>query len=145
MKIRDAKFLTNDELRYVLRSVSNATDEFSKEILKVALVAQIVILDVNWDEYETCNDMYDAVMAEGISFENEIRNYYLIDKIIYNENSVEKIVANFLNDLSNKIDEYAKTVDLSQMEGLVDELKKLSGADEVKTEAEKVEEIKIEK
>lgn len=139
MKIRDEKFLTNDELRYILRGVSNATDEFSKEILKVALVAQIVMPDVNWDEYETCNDMYDAVMAEGISFENEIRNYYLIDKIIYNENSVEKIVANFLNDLSNKIDEYAKTVDLSQMEGLVGELKKLSGADEVKTE--KVEEI----
>ena len=138
MKIRDKKFLTNDELRYVLSGVQSATDEFSKEILKVGLTAQIVIEDVNWDEYETCNDMYDAVMENDIDL-YEIKNYYIIDEIIKKENSVEKVVERFLNELSDKIDEYSKSVDLTQMEGLLNEFKKIAGGSE-----EEIKEIKVE-
>ena len=135
MKIRDKKFLTNDELRYVLSGVQSGTDEFSKEMLKVGLVAQIIIEDVNWDEYDTCNDVYDAVMENDIDL-YELKNYYIIDEILKKENSVEKVVERFLNELSDKIDEYSKSVDLTQMEGLVNEFKKVVGGSE--------EEIKVE-
>lgn len=138
MKIRDKKFLTNDELRYVLNGVRNATDEFSKEILKVGLTAQIVIEDVNWDEYETCNEMYDAVMENDIDL-YELKNYYIIDEILKKENSVEKVVERFLNELSDKIDEYSKSVDLTQMEGLLNEFKKIAGGSE-----EEIQELKVE-
>lgn len=138
MKIRDKKFLTNDELRYVLNGVRSATDEFSKEILKVGLTAQIVIEDVNWDDYETCNDMYDAVMENDINL-YELKNYYMIDEILKKENSVEKVVERFLNELSDKIDEYSKSVDLTQMEGLLNEFKKIAGGSE-----EEIKEIKVE-
>ena len=135
MKIRDKKFLTSDELSYIIRSMSSATDEFSKEILKVALVAQIVIDDVNWEEYDTCNDMYDAIMDSDVDL-YEIKNYLEIDEIIRKENSLEKVVERFLDGLNQKIDEYAKSVDLTQMEGLLNEFKNISGGSE--------EEIKVE-
>lgn len=138
MKIRDKKFLTSDELTYVLNAVQMATDEFSKEILKVALVAQIVIDDVDWnavDEngnaiYETCNDIYDAVMAEEAVNEDfklryDVVNFWQIDDILDRETRVDKVIANFLNELGAKIDEYAKTVDLGQLKGLLNELKNL--------------------
>ena len=138
MKIRDKKFLTSDELTYVLNAVQMATDEFSKEILKVALVAQIVIDDDDWnaiDEdgnaiYETCNDIYDAVMAEEAVNEDfklryDIVNFWQIDDILDRETRADKVIANFLNELGAKIDEYAKTVDLGQLEGLLGELKGL--------------------
>lgn len=143
MKIRDKRFLTSDELTYVINGVENGTDEFSKEILKVALVAQIVIEDVNWDEYETCNDIYDAVMEEeskenGFCLAIDIENYYEIDEILRREHSVEKTVERFLYGLNKKIDEYAKRIDVSQLEGLLNELKNLE------VENEEVKEIVVE-
>lgn len=130
MKLRDKRFLTSDELTYVINGVENGTDEFSKEILKVALVAQIVIEDVNWDEYETCNDIYDVVMEEeskedGFCLAIDIENYYAIDEILRREHSVEKTVERFLYGLNKKIDEYAKRIDVGQLEGLLNELKNL--------------------
>ena len=156
MKIRDNKFLTSDELSYIVNGVANATDEFSKEILKVALTAQIVVEDVDWSKYDTCNDIYDYMMQEFSKYdykveENEregvedfcisIYNYGAIDTILERENSVEKTVERFLNGLNDKIDEYSKTVDITQLEGLLGELKKLGDGDGIENE-EVLKEIK---
>ena len=138
MKLRDNKFLTSDELSYIVNGVANATDEFSKEILKVALTAQIVVEDVDWSKYDTCNDIYDYMMQEFSKYDYKegvedfcisIYNYGAIDTILERENSVEKTVEKFLNGLNDKIDEYSKTVDVTQLEGLLGELKKLSDGD----------------
>ena len=122
-------YLTSDDLTYILNSLEAVEDEFSREILKVALTAQILIDDEDWESYETCNDMYDKVMSEGIDMYAKITNYYMIDEVLEKKNSLEKVVERFLDGLNSKIDEYAKSVDLAQMENLLGELKGLSGED----------------
>lgn len=140
----EKNYLTNDELRYIINGLEDIDNEYDREIIKVALVIQILIKDVDWDKYNTCNEMYDAYMAQDdVDIENDVKNYYKIDEILNKENSLEKIVERFLNGLSDKIDEYSKTVDVTQLEGLLGELKKLSDGDGIENE-EVLKEIKIE-
>ena len=122
-------YLTSDDLTYILNNLDAVEDEFSKEILKVALTAQILIEDGDWDSYNNCNDIYDKIVSEGINFYDKVKNYYVIDEIIRKQNSVEKVVERFLDGLNQKIDEYSKLIDLSQMETLIGELKKLGSED----------------
>lgn len=128
-------YLTSDELIYILNRIGAATDEFSKEILKVSAAAQILIEDEDWTQYELCNDVYDKVMSEDINLYSEVKNYYVIDEILKKENSLEKVVERFLSGIESKIDEYGKQIDLESLKGLVGELKNLEGEDKV-TEAE---------
>ena len=121
----ERNYLTSDEINYILNSLDGVDDEFSKEILKIALIGQMLIEDVNWDEYETCNDMYDAIVAEGIDLTMEVRNFYMIDDILYKENSLEKVVERFLNGIESKIEEYGKSIDAESLKGLIGELKNL--------------------
>ena len=125
------QYLTSDELTHVINSVEAATDEFSKEILKVALVAQILVEGEDWDKYEVCNDIYDKMMEQDdICLDCDVKNFYVIDEIIKNNNSLEKVVGRFLNDISAKIDDYAKLVDTESLKGLLVELKELQKEDE---------------
>lgn len=130
-------YLTSDDLTYILNTLDAVEDEFSREILKVALTAQILIEDEDWDSYNNCNDMYDKIVSEGINFYDKVKNYYVIDEIIRKQNSVEKVVERFLDGLNQKIDEYSKLIDLSQMETLVGELKKLGGEEKEEEKEEK--------
>lgn len=126
----EKNYLTNDELRYIINGLEDIDNEYDREIVKVASVIQILIKDVDWDKYDTCNEMYDAYMAQDdVDIETDVKNYYKIDEILNKENSLEKIVERFLNGLSDKIDEYGKSVDLESLKGMLGELKKISGDD----------------
>lgn len=125
MKLK-RNYLTSDEISYIINSLDAIDSEYSREIVKKALAAQILIDDVDWNQYETCNDMYDALMEQNdIDIEFDVKNYYVIDEILQKENSLEKVVERFLNGLNEKIDEYGKSVDLESLKGMLGELKKL--------------------
>lgn len=140
----EKNYLTNDELHYIINGLEDIDNEYDREIVKVALAIQILIKDIDWGKYKTCNEMYDAYIAQDdVNIETDVKNYYKIDEILNKENSLEKIVERFLNGLNDKIDEYSKTVDVTQLEGLLGELKKLSDGDGIENE-EVLKEIKIE-
>lgn len=123
-------YLTSDEISYIINSLEAIDGEYSREIVKKALIIQILIDDVDWNQYESCNDMYDAYMAQDdIDIEFDVKNYCIIDEILQKENSLEKVVERFLNGLNEKIDEYGKSVDLESLKGMLGELKKLENGD----------------
>lgn len=137
MKLK-RNYLTSDEISYIINSLEAIDGEYSREIVKKALIIQILIDDVDWNQYESCNDMYDAYMAQDdIDIEFDVKNYCIIDEILQKENSLEKVVERFLNGLNKKIDEYGKSVDLESLKGMLGELKKLEDGDNEELVVEK--------
>ena len=135
MKLK-RNYLTSDEISYIVNSLGAVDGEFDRLILKYALIGQMLVDEVDWDKFETCNDMYDYIMEEQSKEDNtlgdllyEVENAYVIDDILNKENSLEKVVERFLNGLNDKIDEYAKKVDLESLKGLIGELEELKVED----------------
>lgn len=108
--IRD--YLTSSEISYIVDSMLEKETAFEREILKVALVAQLVCEDIG--EFTDCNDIYDKVMTnDKINLSVIVRNYNVIDKIYQEETGANKILKDFIEDISVKIDNSIKNLDLN--------------------------------
>ena len=57
--VRD--YLTSEEINYIVDSMLKNDNAVAREILKVGMVAQFLCEDL--DEFESCNDIYDKVVA----------------------------------------------------------------------------------
>ena len=118
--VRD--YLTSDELSFVVKSILEKESAIEREVVKVGLVAQLVCEDIG--DYENCNDIYDMIMADSkLNFSEIINNYNVIDKIIAQETSVEKILKDFVNSINEKLDKSIKDIDLN---GAIAQLKELT-------------------
>lgn len=108
--VRD--YLTSEELDYIVNAMLEKETAFEREILKVALVAQLVCEDIG--EFIDCNDIYDKVMTnDKINLSVIVRNYNVIDKIYQEETGANKILKDFIEDISVKIDNSIKNLDLN--------------------------------
>ena len=118
--VRD--YLTSQELGYIVNAMLEKETALEKEMVKVALVAQLVCEDLG--DFEDCNDIYDMVMVDDkINFDAIIRNYGLIDKLVDEETSINKVLKEFVEDMSKKIEDAVKNLDLNSA---VKELKKVT-------------------
>ena len=108
--VRD--YLTSDELSFIVKSMLEKESAIEREVVKVGLVAQLVCEDI--DNYENCNDIYDMVVSDSkLNFAEIINNYNIIDKIIAQETSAEKILKDFVNSINEKLDKSMKDIDLN--------------------------------
>ena len=118
--IRD--YLTSQELGYIINAMLEKETALEREIVKVALVAQLVCEDIG--DFEDCNDIYDKVVADSkINFDGIVTNYYIIDALIAQETGVNNILKDFINDISEKIMKAIENLDLNSA---IKELKSLS-------------------
>ena len=121
------KYLTSEELAFIVNTINQEEDLVTKEILKVALVAQCCI-----DEFQeiesgtTCNDIYDKIvscdecdMIETMS--TQIHNWYAIDNCCNNE--IVDLVANFLSIVGNRIDKFAEDISNETLQNSIDQVK----------------------
>ena len=108
--IRD--YLTSQELGYIINSMLEKETALEREIVKVGLVAQLVCEDIG--DFEDCNDIYDKVVADSkINFDGIVTNYYIIDALIAQETGVNKILKDFVDDMSEKITKAIENLDLN--------------------------------
>ena len=114
------KYLTNDELAYIVNEVVQYDNAVTREIVKVGMVAQLVIKDLG--EFEDCNGVYDYVMEKGIDL-NEIVNYKTLNDLIDAETGVTKIIKDFVTDMMEKINKSVENLDLN---GAISQLKEIS-------------------
>ena len=115
--IRD--YLTSQELGYIINAMLEKETALEREIVKVALVAQFVCEDVG--DFEDCNDIYDKVVADSkINFDGIVTNYYIIDALVAQETGVNKILKDFVDDMSKKLENSIQNLDLK---GVIKELK----------------------
>ena len=125
--VRD--YLTSEELGYIVNAMLEKETAIEREVVKVALVAQLVCEEIG--DFNDCNDIYDKVVADSkFNFNEIINNYYIIDKLYQEETGINKILKDFVNDISKKLDDATKNIDLN---GAIKQLKEI---------AEKQEDIK---
>ena len=118
--VRD--YLTSQELDYIINAMLEKETALEREIVKVALVAQLVCEDIG--DFEDCNDIYDKVVADSkINFDGIVTNYYVIDALVAQETGVNKILKDFIDDMSEKITKAIKNLDLNSA---IKELKNIS-------------------
>ena len=122
--VRD--YLTSSEIGYIINAMLEKETALEREVVKVALVAQLVCEDIG--DFDDCNDIYDKVVADSkLNFSAIINNYDVIDKMYKEETGVEKILKDFVNDISGKIETATKNLDLN---GAVSQLKEIAEKNE---------------
>lgn len=125
--VRD--YLTSGEIGYIVNAMLEKETAIEREVVKVGLVAQLVCEDMG--DFNDCNDIYDKVVTDPkLNFSEIINNYNIIDKLVAEEIGVNKILKDFVDDISKKLDNATKNIDLN---GAIKQLKEI---------AEKQEDIK---
>ena len=114
------KYLTSNEISYIVNEMVQRKNAVEREIVKVGMVAQLVIKDLG--EYENCNDIYDYIMEKGIDL-TKIVNYNDIDKFVNEELGVNKIIADFVEDFTKNISKSLEGLDLN---GAIAQLKEIA-------------------
>lgn len=118
--IYSKRFLTSEELSYIVTEMLKHDSAIEQEIVKVGMVAQLVVKDLG--EYESCNDIYDYVMEKNIDL-TKIVNYDTIDKLVNEERGVNKIISDFVSEFNDKISETLKDLDINKA---VEQLKEIA-------------------
>lgn len=118
-------YLTSQELGYIVNVMLEKETALEKEVVKVALTAQLLCEDLG--EFEDCNDIYDKVVANGIDFSSIINNYNIIDKLVAEETGINKVLNDFINNISIKLEDSIKNLDLN---GAIKELKGIANINE---------------
>lgn len=128
--VRD--YLTSEELGYIVNAMIEKETAVEREVVKVALVAQLVCEEIG--DFNDCNDIYDKVVADSkLNFSEIVNNYNIIDKLYQEETDINKIIKDFIDDISKKLDDATKNIDLN---GAIKQLKEITDTQE------KIEEIK---
>ena len=118
--VRD--YLTSVEIGYIVNAMIEKDSAVEREIVKVALVAQLLCEDIG--DFEDCNDIYDKVVSDStINFSVIVNNYDVIDKLYAEETGINKILKDFIKDISKKIDDSIKNLDLN---GVISQLKEIA-------------------
>ena len=115
------KYLTSEEINYIINEMLNRDNAFEREIVKVGMVAQLLVKDLG--EFEDCNGVYDYVMENNIDIEKNIVNYSIIDKLVDKELSIDKFMKEFIIGFDERINESMKNLDLN---GAIKELKEVA-------------------
>lgn len=108
--VRD--YLTSQELNYIISAMLEKETALEREIVKVALVVQILGEDIG--EFEDCNDIYDKVVADPqINLDGIVTNYYIIDKLIAEETGVERVLKDFVQSVNENVVKALENLDLN--------------------------------
>ena len=108
--VRD--YLTSEEIGYIVNAMLEKETAIEREVVKVALVAQLVCEKIG--DFEDCNDIYDKVVSDDtINFNEIINNYDIIDKIYQEETGINKILKDFVKRINEKLDKMGN-IDLNE-------------------------------
>ena len=124
--VRD--YLTSDELGFIINAMLEKDNALDREVVKIGLVAQLVVEDLG--EFNDCNEVYDKVVADDtINFSAIINNYDVIDKIIAEELSINKIIKDFIVDINKRLD----SIESVDLESAINQLKEISNSNDENT------------
>lgn len=127
MEIKFKKgYLTIEEIAEIVEEVKGYKESYNREVNKINLVVKTLV-DYNFGEMlntEVYNFAVENAVIELI--EDNISNYYIIDKMIKEELSVENTVREFLEELDSKIDKLSKKMPKSfDVDGVIESIQKV--------------------
>lgn len=118
-------YLTSDELIQIVNELVSVNEDGNflhekaseREILKVAMTAQCLCEEVSG--MKTCNDMYDWYMEQDIDFDTDVKNYYVIDKLVKEELGIDCAVRSLIKNVENKMTGFNMNDTIEQLKGVV--------------------------
>ena len=116
-------YLTSEEIGVVITAMLEAQTEYERQMLRYGIIAQMLVEGLIISEDTDNNDIYDQIVRENIDLDKEVRNIYIVDKIIERELGVTKTVEKTLNDVIAQIDESMKAIDPKALMVELDKLK----------------------
>ena len=106
------KYLTSEELSFIINAMLEKDNALDREIVKVGLVAQLLCDNIG-EDINDCNDIYDKVVADdSINFSAIVNNYDVIDIIVDKELGVNNILKDFVTGINEKLDNATKNLNL---------------------------------
>ena len=113
------KYLTSDEMAFIISEMLKHDNAMEREIAKVGMVAQLVVKDLG--EYKDCNDVYDFIMEKGIDL-TKVVNYEALDRVYNEEVGINKVIKDFVIDFESKISKSLEGLDLNSAVTQIKEL-----------------------
>ena len=117
------KYLTSEEINYIINEMLNRDNAFEREIVKIGMIAQLLIKDLDTETFNDCNEIYDYVVKNNIDIEKNVVNYSIIDKLVDKELSINKFMKEFIIGFDERLNESMKNLDLN---GAIKELKEVA-------------------
>lgn len=118
-------YLKIEEIAYIVDEMIKEEFSYNREIAKVSIVSKICL---DYDFGELLGDKVYNIVAENDALhllEDEIINYYIIDKMVKEEMSVENTVKGFLNNINSKLDSVMNGLPKgTEFESLIEEFNK---------------------
>lgn len=106
------KYLTSEELSFIINAMLEKDNALDREVVKVGLVAQLLCDNIG-EDVNDCNDIYDKVVADdSINFSAIVNNYDIIDIIVDKELGVNNILKDFVVGINEKLDNATKNLNL---------------------------------
>lgn len=113
-------YLTMEEIAEIVDKMVVEDFSYNREVVKIALVAQCCF------EYDFSDmngvDIYNLLAQQDlITFiEDQVTNYYIIDKMVREERSIETSIINSLKKLEIELEKYSKKIPkITEMESLL--------------------------
>lgn len=101
-------YLKIEEIAEIVDKMVESDFSYNREVIKVSLIAKCCLDHEFGDMVGT--DIYNLLASEGMieTLESDIVNYYIVDKMVREEMSVENSLRYFLGKLDLHIDEVMK-------------------------------------
>lgn len=123
-------YLTSNEIAMVVTAMLDEPNEFKRQITKYGFTAFLLIEEYKDAENEdgTINsgEIYDELIANAIDLDEKVINLSLVDRIVKQELSINKILEEALVVLNAKLDEGLKKFDTQALKEAVGELQTLA-------------------
>lgn len=123
------KYLTSEEIEFIVNEMLNKDNAVEREIVKVGLVAQLTVKDLVEltdeafkEKFDDCNGVYDYVMEKGIDL-TKIVNYEALDRLYNEEIGVNRVIKDFVEDFTKNISKSLEGLDLN---GAIAQLKEIA-------------------
>lgn len=113
--IYSKKYLTSLEMLFILSEMAKHDNFVEKEIVKVALVGQYTIKDLDKENFEDCNDIYDYIVKNGIDLRKNIFNYSDLEKLADKEFGLETFIKDFMGTVGEQIKESINKVNVDEV------------------------------
>lgn len=120
-------YLTIEEIANIVDEMLKPENEnsYNREVVKVALVTQYCT-DCSV-EGMMGTEVYNMVAKSGMleDFESHINNYYIIDKMVREDRSLENTAIKLAENINNKLDKFTKKISTKDLLKVVGEVKDL--------------------
>ena len=126
------KYLTSIEIMFIINEMNKHEDSVTREVVKIALVAQYTLKDLDKENFEDCNEIYDYVVKNGIDLKKNIFNYQDLENIAKTEFGLDTFIKNFIISSSEEIKKSIENVDVNEVINKINEYSESKEALETK-------------